>query len=48
MDEMKNNLIHFNNSTYQENLALLFQKLGVFDDGNASKKTVDRIIEVMQ
>lgn len=46
--ELLFNILHFDTAAYLKSLGVFFKEVGVFKDGNASKKVVDRIIAEME
>ena len=44
--ELKKVIENFNDTLYHENIEIFNKKLGIFEDGNASKKIVDLILEL--
>ena len=44
--ELLDNISNFDNDKYQKSLDAFFKKINLADDGNASRKVVDRIIQV--
>jgi CDP-glycerol glycerophosphotransferase len=45
MNTLIDNITHFNQQEYNEKLESFFQKIGCIDDGKASERVVNRIIE---
>jgi CDP-glycerol glycerophosphotransferase len=46
-DELLHNIAHFNNALYKTELEKFKNRIGIIDDGNASKRVVDRICSII-
>jgi len=48
LDELKSNIRKFDLDEYKSNIESFHQQIGVYEDGSASKRIVDRIIEICE
>jgi CDP-glycerol glycerophosphotransferase len=46
--ELLQKILHFDTVSYLNSLTAFFEKVGIFRNGDASKKVVDRIVTVME